>query len=86
MNINQAFGKALKEVRLKQGITQEGLAEAASRVYVSMLERGLKSPTLSTVEKIAQELGVDPSAILLLTCKYRSDMDDKRFSEMLKMS
>lgn len=66
MDINQAFGKALREIRLSKGISQEKLATAASRVYISSLERGLKSPTLSTIEKLSKELEIHPLSLLAL--------------------
>lgn len=75
MDINQAFGKALREIRLSKGISQEKLATAASRVYISSLERGIKSPTLSTVDKLSKELDIHPLWLLLNVYAYRDDVD-----------
>lgn len=54
-----AFGQVVRERRIKAGLTQEALAERAelTRNYVSDLERGLKSPTLSTVSALALAFG-----------------------------
>jgi transcriptional regulator with XRE-family HTH domain len=75
MDINQAFGKALREIRISKGLSQEKMASAASRVYISSLERGLKSPTLITVEMIARELGVHPLTLLTLTYQFLESAD-----------
>ncbi|MBI5083314.1 MAG: helix-turn-helix transcriptional regulator [Acidobacteria bacterium] len=57
---DKAFGLALREIRTAKGLSQEGLAHEAGvdRSYVSLLERGLKSPTLRMVFKLAGILGV----------------------------
>ena len=57
-----AFGKALKEQRQVSGLTQEELAHAAGvdRTYISLLERGGRQPTLTTLIAIAEILGVAP--------------------------
>jgi transcriptional regulator with XRE-family HTH domain len=47
-------------------MSQEELADRATihRTYVSQLERGLKSPTLAIMFKLAKALGTSPSKIL----------------------
>lgn len=84
MDINQAFGKALREIRRSKGLSQEKMASAASRVYISSLERGLKSPTLITVETIAHALGVHPLTLLFLTYEYLEPADLKEIAKELK--
>ena len=84
MDINQAFGNALREIRLGKGLSQEKMASAASRVYISSLERGLKSQTLVTVEMIAGELGVHPLTLLTLTYEYLESADLKVVAKELK--
>lgn len=64
MDIKEAFGLALRDIRLSKGVSQEKMAAAASRVYVSSLERGLKNPTLMTIEKLAKELDVHPLELI----------------------
>ncbi len=61
----QAFGQVLKQIRQQKGISQEALAEACDRhsTYISMLERGVKSPTIRTVYAIAAALEVKPRDI-----------------------
>ncbi|MGJ5819946.1 helix-turn-helix domain-containing protein [Paludibaculum fermentans] len=57
---DKAFGIALREVRTAKGLSQEGLADEAGvdRTYVSLMERGIKSPTLRMLIRLAAILGV----------------------------
>jgi len=63
--LRHALARKLRELRLKQGITQERLAFLARlhSTYISMLENGRKSPTVDALERIAQALGVRISSI-----------------------
>lgn len=65
------FAKALKNVRLARGLSQEAFSLASSRTYVSSLERGLKTPTLNKVDDLAEVLEVHP--LTLLTMAYMRD-------------
>lgn len=64
-----AFGLVLREVRKEQGISQEALALEADlqRNYISLIERGINQPTITTIFKLAAALGVKPSAIVART-------------------
>jgi transcriptional regulator with XRE-family HTH domain len=66
MALEAKFGKVLKELRLKKGLTQEELATDCNldRTYISLLERGERQPTISTLFKIADALGVSASSII----------------------
>ena len=46
-----AFGAVLRDVRKERGLSQEdlGFESGYHRTYVSLLERGLKSPSLQTL-------------------------------------
>ena len=57
-NLNAAFGKVLNRYRTEKGISQEKLAHECDlhRTYISMLERGLKSPSLNTIAALARAL------------------------------
>ena len=64
--IIKKFGQVLRELRVNKKISQEKLAEFCDldRTYISLLERGLRQPTLTTLFKIAQALEVQPSEIV----------------------
>jgi DNA polymerase V len=59
------FGKALKEYRLNSGMSQEELAliSELDRTYISMLERNVKTPTLTTLVKISRSLSISPNLL-----------------------
>lgn len=65
-NTDRAFGEALREVRTRRGISQEalGLEAGFDRTFISLLERGLRSPTIRTLVKLAEVLEVRPSEIV----------------------
>lgn len=66
MSIVQAVQENLKATRLRKKLSQKKLAEKAgvSVSYVSMLERGQRTPPLDTLEALAGALGVRPTSLL----------------------
>jgi transcriptional regulator with XRE-family HTH domain len=56
----------LRQIRLRSGISQEKFAEMAElhRNYVGLLERGLQSPSLNTMCRLAHALKVKPYELL----------------------
>jgi len=59
MDINYKFGKVLKELRLKRGLTQEQLAELSKVDYKHIQKLEGKTPsslTLNTLEKLSNGL------------------------------
>lgn len=64
-NVNIAFGKRVAELRRKLGYSQEQFAFKCNvdRTYIGTIERGEKSPTLNTIDKIASALGVSKSEL-----------------------
>lgn len=61
-----AFGRVLREARLERGISQDALASLCDfdRTYPSLLERGLRSPTLAMILRIAEALDLNPSLLV----------------------
>lgn len=59
-------GKKLREIREKRGLFQEDVAKAVgiSTTYYASMERGLKNPTESLLEKLCQVLKIKSSDIL----------------------
>ena len=58
------IGIKLKELRLKNQLTQEELADRSelTKGYISQLENGLTSPSIATLKDIVQALGSSLSA------------------------
>lgn len=67
MEIRNSFGKALRFVRLRRGLTQEDFSLVSSRTFVSMLERGATSPTLEKLDSLCTALDTHPVTLLALT-------------------
>ena len=61
-----SLGAELRRARLRAGLTQEELSFRAEvdRSYISQLERDLKSPTVDTLLRLCQALGVSASKII----------------------
>jgi transcriptional regulator with XRE-family HTH domain len=66
MDLLGRFATNIRRLRAKKGLSQKALADKVgiSVSYVSMLERGQRSPPLETIEKMARALGVPPSSLL----------------------
>lgn len=67
------FGKILKDVRLARNTSQEELAERSGldRTYISMLERGRRTPTLNTIFSLSKALNISADFFVsLLSSQY----------------
>ena len=66
MDLLNRFAANVRKLRSKKKLSQKALADkiGISVSYVSMLERGQRSPPLETIEKMAKALGVSPGALL----------------------
>jgi len=71
MTSKNSFPAALKTIRKARGLSQEAFSDVSSRTYMSSLERGLKSPTLSKVAELCEVMDVHP--LTLLTLAYGGD-------------
>lgn len=58
--LRRQFGGAVRARRKEAGLSQETLAEKAdlSTVFISRIERGVESPSVDNLLKIAKALGV----------------------------
>lgn len=72
MELKQAFGLALKSLRIRKGLTQEDFSVVSSRTFLSSLERGVKGPTLEKVDGLASVIGVHPLTVLV-ACYLEKD-------------
>ncbi len=61
-----ATGCGLWSLRKERGLSQEGLALEADlqRNYVSLIERGINQPTVTTIFELALALKVRPSEMI----------------------
>lgn len=65
--LQNTFGQVLKELRNENDISQQQLAldSELDRTYISLLERGLRLPTLGTIFKLAEVLKLSPSDMVM---------------------
>ena len=78
----KAFGEALREIRKEHDISQERLALECGfdRTFISLIERGIRSPTVRTVVKLARMLKIPPSE-LIKRMEARLDQGDDESSK-----
>lgn len=71
MELATTFGTVLRNLRKKAGLTQEQLGFEAEleRNFISMLERGERQPSLTTLVKLAKPLGCKASHMVALVEK-----------------
>jgi len=57
-SLQQKLGKKIQALRKDVGITQEKLAERTGldRTYISDIERGVRNPSLKSLQKLADAL------------------------------
>lgn len=72
MKIEQQFGIVIRDRRTKAGLSQEALADKAGlhRNHVGLIERGLRSPSIEVVRRLA--LGLETTMTSLVRELERS--------------
>ena len=66
MATTNSLAAALKTARKARGLSQEAFSDVSSRTYLSTLERGLKSPTLSKLSALCEVMEIHPLTLLTL--------------------
>ena len=66
MDVRQIVGKNMRKFRIAAGLSQDEIAlrMGVEQTYVSGLERGLRNPTLLTLERAARALNVALTELL----------------------
>jgi transcriptional regulator with XRE-family HTH domain len=66
LHVEIAFGQILRRLRGEKKISQEKLAlmTGLDRTYISLLERGMRQPTLKTMLLLARALGVSSGQLI----------------------
>lgn len=78
-------GHAIKLMRVGRGLSQVELAQAAdcSANYLSLVERGHRTPSLSFVEKVASALGASGTDVFVLAGERKEKDSDPERDELL---
>lgn len=73
--LTESIGKNIRKHRLAKDVSQEALSLSAglNPTYVGRLERGEKCPTIDTVYKISEALGVTVNELITLEDKNIAD-------------
>ena len=73
MEISKAFGAILRRSREEKDLSQDALARSCGldRTFISLLERGLRQPSLATVFKVADELGLSAAELVRQVESYQ---------------
>lgn len=66
MRLRELFGKRARERRESREISLRGMGRrlGVRHSYVAQIEKGEHAPTLDTVERVAEALGVPPHSLL----------------------
>lgn len=66
VSILDTLGANVRRLRQEKGLSQEAYAFEAGvhRTYVSEVERAIRNPTATMIEKLAKPLGVAPGRLL----------------------
>ena len=80
MSLKLALAAVLRVLRGRKGLSQEGLAQAASRTYLATLERGESSVSLDKLYLLSNALDLSPMTLLALTL---STCDDEPLEAIL---
>jgi transcriptional regulator with XRE-family HTH domain len=67
----KAFALVLRELRNQNNISQEKLAHSSGldRTFISLLERGLRQPSLKSILQLSESLNVSASEMMGLVEK-----------------
>jgi len=83
MRLLERFGAGLQLARKSRGLTQEDFSIVSSRTYLSSLERGMKSPTISKLEELASVLGIHPVSLLALAYLPPSEAEQHELCKLI---
>ena len=83
MKLEQAFGQILREYRKKANLSQEKLAQESDldRTYISLLERGLRQPSITTVFQLSAALKISSTAIISVLEAMVNEDSENRISD-----
>ena len=85
MSLEKIVIDNIKRIRKEKNITQEQLAESCNTAtsYIGLMEIYKNVPKLSTIEKIANALGVEPQ---ILFQKFEPNSNNEKKIETIKQN
>lgn len=81
------FGSTIKQLRKKQGIKQQLLADriGVTQTYLSLLESDQKTPSLNLIQLLSKELDI-PASILAYLTLNKDDISDNKQDTFKKLN
>ncbi|WP_409319947.1 helix-turn-helix domain-containing protein [Pseudomonas putida] len=67
MSIKLAFAAVLRALRVTKNLSQERLADALTAPYLSSLETGKATASLTKLQALSESFGVSPSTLIVLS-------------------
>ncbi len=66
MRIEKTFGRILRKHRMLNNLSQEKLSQECGldRSYISLLERGLRQPSLTTILLLSRTLNISAANLI----------------------
>lgn len=78
MEGTNAFGEALRSLRLQQRLSQQDFAHVVSREHLSRIERGVSQPSFQLICDLAGVLSVHPMSLLANAFLHAGDASELR--------
>ena len=84
--MNKIIGSALKQHRIKNGYTQEQVAEyiGLAPKYISQIERGVSAGTIETLIKFCNLYNITTDAVLYPLLNSNVKQSDKKYNTQFK--
>jgi len=87
MSLERLVIDNIKRIRKEKGISQEKLAEACNTAtsYIGLMEIYRNVPKLSTIERIAEALGVDPLSLFEQKDQYSAEKRENMLRKKIEI-
>lgn len=83
MNYESLFGSTLQKLRLERNLSQMELSKICKidRTFISLMERGIRQPSLTTIVSLAAGLKMKPSVLIV---EFESNLRRSRWKRLKK--
>ena len=84
MSVQETFAQNMRIYRIREGLSQEALAEKCGlhRTYIGLIEQKNCNVTLETIQKIAMALKVNPIELLKESHPFNNEASDVSLADL----
>ena len=84
MSVQETFAQNMRIYRIREGLSQEALAERCGlhRTYIGSIEQKSCNVTLDTLQKVAKALKVSPIELLKETRPFNNESSDVELADL----